>query len=711
MSRQPRIPAGSLPASGSACELSLFYHDMAETSAPASVTLPIPEGRQRWVSWRSGLLATAGTVLVCGLTPYNDYVVANTYFVGSYLPIVIVLTSFILIVLVNAPLHRFAPRQALASGELAVILGAMLVSCSLPSSGLMRVLIPTIVAPLYYGGFDEQFWSAFRKLELPAWMFPVEPSEAGRASYVVTGFYMRLQEGTSVPFDAWVTPLIGWGIFVFAMFAAVIGLTIILRPQWANNERLPFPIVQLQLALIEAPRPGRMLNDMLGSRSFWIALVGVLLVQSMGALHMYFPRMVPQFPLSYDLHGIMADEPWVHFGEFVKRNRIYFTFIGITYFIQSRVSFSLWALFLLRELIDVQQRMMHREISGGAWLDQHIGASIVFVIGFLWIARHWWGRVLRHTFSRHPRRGEPPGDYLPHRWSVIVVLAGVVVMLLWLILLGVQVWVAAAAVAFILMSQFIVARVVAETGIPFFRAYTALWRVYGNLPPELFTGRDVYFAQQATVLGPIVTREALAPFAFHALQVHEGTQPPPRQRWAFLTLIVWALLLGFIVSAASSLWCYYRYASPIADQVQTMVNPWGAELVPQGQVVMVMKQWESGRFPPKPYNPWLHMGIGGGVMAFLQFAALRWAGWPFMPVGFLVSMTWFGAVIWFSVLIGWLCKVLIVNYGGAGLFQAGKPFFVGIIFGEALAAGVWLMVTIYLAQAGYEYHVIRFLPE
>jgi hypothetical protein len=81
-----------------------------------------------------------------------------------------------------------------------------------------------------------------------------------------------------------------------------------------------------------------------------------------------------------------------------------------------------------------------------------------------------------------------------------------------------------------------------------------------------------------------------------------------------------------------------------------------------------------------------------------------------MPVGYIVSMTWHAQIAWFSIFIGWLCKVLIVKYGGPRMFQAARPFFIGIIFGEALAAGFWLLVTMYLAHAGYDYQVVRFLP-
>ena len=63
------------------------------------------------VSWRSVLLGVLGVTLICALTPYNDYALNNTFLVGNNLPIGVVMLSFLFVLLVNAPLHRWYPRQ------------------------------------------------------------------------------------------------------------------------------------------------------------------------------------------------------------------------------------------------------------------------------------------------------------------------------------------------------------------------------------------------------------------------------------------------------------------------------------------------------------------------------------------------------------------------------------------------------------------------
>src|SRR5881394_4015998 len=99
------------------------------------------------VNLRSVALGLLGVAFICGLTPYNDFVVDNTYFTGNFLPIGLVLFFLLFVMLINAPLSRFAPRFSFSAGEMAVALGMTLVSCAIPSSGLMRLLPSQLVAP------------------------------------------------------------------------------------------------------------------------------------------------------------------------------------------------------------------------------------------------------------------------------------------------------------------------------------------------------------------------------------------------------------------------------------------------------------------------------------------------------------------------------------------------------------------------------------
>src|SRR4051812_28855798 len=105
---------------------------------PIAPTLPLGSspitGTRKPVNLRSILLGLLGVVFICALTPYNDWAVNNTYLVGNYLPVGLLLFFLTFIMLINGPLWRWAPRHAFSSGELAVSVGMVMVACAVPAS-------------------------------------------------------------------------------------------------------------------------------------------------------------------------------------------------------------------------------------------------------------------------------------------------------------------------------------------------------------------------------------------------------------------------------------------------------------------------------------------------------------------------------------------------------------------------------------------------
>jgi len=669
----------------------------------------------RGVTVRSVALGSVMVCLVCGLTPYNDYVVANTFMVGSYLPLVMVIATFFLVILVNAPLHRFRHESAFSTRELAVVLAMMLVSCSLPSQGLMRAWLPTLVAPFYLGQGNEMFWKAFLALDLPTWLFPVRDMAGGRLDPVVRDFYGRVADGSPAPYGAWVLPLLGWGVFIGAWVVTMLALAVLTRRQWGIDERLPFPIAQLQLSLIEAPAPGHALNALFRSRAFWASLVTVFVVQSTNPLHSYFPRNIPQIPLFFDLSSILVNEPFVYFNSSVKRATIFFTFIGITYFIQTRTAFSIWSIWLICQVLVVQQRMFQSDIPGPAWRDQHFGACLVYAAGIIWIGRRHWGRVIRHALGKPSefRAGEAAG----YRAATFALVGGVGVMIAWLLFVGVQLWFAALIVGIILLAHLVTARIVAETGLTCVRVVPGVSQIFTQLPTGMMSGRDVFFGGAFSMsAGAFSTRESLMVFAQHGLRVADQSQdhlsgPSSRREGVkFMSAVVWAVVLGMVVAIASSLGSYYHYANTISSRDPTIINPHGAEILPKQELEVPLTRWSEGRFPPTAHDPVRHFSIGVGVASVLQVLTWRYATWPFTPVGYLISAGPFINLIWFSVMLGWLAKVLILRFGGAKLFNEARPLFIGMIFGESLAAAVWMVINLVLAYTGHDYLPVRLLP-
>ena len=351
-------PSSQPSSAGAAGGAAAAATDDASPAIPAKTT-------ERSITFRSLFVGTLCVIAVCAGTPINDLILSDTSLVSGFLPLAAVLVAFIVVVGINGPLHRWAPRHALRRGELAIVLLMTLISCGIPNWGLMRFFAPTPVAPFHLGANDERFWNTFAGMNLPKWLFPVESIAEGRTDPAVTWFYTRVPRGEHIPWHAWIKPILSWGIFAAAMMATLVAIGRLILEQWMTNERLPMPLVQVQAALIEPPERGFALNRLFRTPALWIAMGGVFAILMLSCLNTYFPRYFPTIPLKYDFRGILSEEPLSFLRDNVKQAAVSFTVIGVTFFIRSRAAFSMWAAYLFMNLIDVQQGMRQGEIPVG----------------------------------------------------------------------------------------------------------------------------------------------------------------------------------------------------------------------------------------------------------------------------------------------------------------------------------------------------------
>ena len=97
---------------------------------------------------------------------------------------------------------------------------------------------------------------------------------------------------------------------------------------------------------------------------------------------------------------------------------------------------------------------------------------------------------------------------------------------------------------------------------------------------------------------------------------------------------------------------------------------------------------------------WIFTGIGGAIEGFLMWANHRWFWWPLHPLGLVVCVGYLASHVWFSAFVAWLLKLCILKYGGGSLFTNVKPFFLGLIMGEATCSGVWLAIDYMTGTVG-----------
>ena len=140
---------------------------------------------------RSVLIGMVAVICQCLVTPYNDFHVGGTYLAGNHLPIAVVFVMLIFVLSINILLKKLKPGTELQGGELLIIWGMMLVASGIPSSGLMRYLIPLAVSPYYFATAENEWITLFHQ-HLPDWMVVKDPK-------AVFYFYEKLPDGDSIP--------------------------------------------------------------------------------------------------------------------------------------------------------------------------------------------------------------------------------------------------------------------------------------------------------------------------------------------------------------------------------------------------------------------------------------------------------------------------------------------------------------------------------
>ena len=105
-------------------------------------------------------------------------------------------------------------------------------------------------------------------------------------------------------------------------------------------------------------------------------------------------------------------------------------------------------------------------------------------------------------------------------------------------------------------------------------------------------------------------------------------------------------------------------------------------------------RWAAAR-PTEGFSVWL-LALGFGLVVATGYLRLRLPKFPLHPLPLVLLGTWLMSRYWMCFLIGWGLKQLILRIGGGRLFEKGRPFFTGIVIGQAAVLLVWVIVNIVL---------------
>lgn len=501
-------------------------------------------------------------------------------------------------------------------------------------------------------------------------------------------------EAPAIPWQAWWSRFGMWVPLLLGAFAAMIALAGIVRRQWMHNERLPYPIAEVTLSLIQESSGGRRYAEIFRNKAFWVGFCVAGGVLAWNGLYSY--GLIPvQINTSMNLGqegGPFQGHPWdqVLSPSRLYHWKIYFSVIALCFFLSLELSFSLWFFFIAAQIGVLLLRMGGIPVSAQGVSEVSTGGYVAMCALILWIGRHYYWSVVRAAcFFRcedaHARAAAP---YL---WVLIV---GCGAMVGFFMIHGAPFWGATLAILMFLGFLLVLARIVAEMGVPLIQI-PALGGVWFN--HSLFA--IVGFGLPATALMPLTLigvslmadpREALLPYAVNADYIGGKVNAPAKR---LSGLIFAGAVIGSVVAFSSMI--YFAYTSGGG------VDYWGSKLLQRDGFKMVANGLESQVNPlaaaaqgGERQGSLMNYGAGAGIVAILGCARLYFTAWPFHPLGVLTMATHPTGYIWFSFFLGWMLKFMVMRYGGSGLYARLKPVAIGLIAGEALVAGGFMLANL-----------------
>ncbi len=489
-----------------------------------------------------------------------------------------------------------------------------------------------------------------------------------------------------VPWDAWAGPLLHWLPILLGAFVCCLALAALVRRQWIDHERLPYPIANVLLAIVADPDPGQRLAPLFRARLFWVGLAiagTVLITQGLKTWGM----LPVAIPTHLDFRTVFGQHAFddVYAGWAITDLVLWFSVAGLAFFLPLDLGFSLWFFFVATVAGVGLLRAQGVPVTDDQVSSTGVGGFAVQCLLIMWVGRRYYLQVLRMALLRS---GDPAlREVAPYVW---LLLAGIAAMAATLVLNGALWYHALLTVLIFLGFLLVLARVVAEAGLPFLQ-----------IPTGYFLSKVVFsitgFHLPLAALAPLLligtglmgdTRENLLAFGVQAEYLGQRAGTPRLAGSAVLFVVV---VVGALLSGAAMLVIYYGGEHP--------ADPWPHYTLLEHN----LKPLANGSSGVPTAEVWPSYGLGAGITAVLGIGRMLFSAWPLHPLGYVVASCYPTWLNWFSVLVGWSAKCLVLRYGGPQLYQRMRPLAIGLIVGEALASVLFMVLTILLHLCGVDF--------
>lgn len=646
----------------------------------------------RSIRLRAPLIGLLLAVGICLLTPYNNIYLRATPLGGGHFPLAPFVIFLLLAILITLVSRIFRSSLLLTGPELLVIWIEMVIGSGIAYTGFARTFLINLTAPEHFATIGNRWEEVLHPL-IPPSLTPTSP-EAVKLLYngLPGGRDMGwLEVVTSIPWGAWISPLLLWGVLILLSYLVMLFLINIISRQWIHNERMNFPLLKVPEMISKAVNEGTT-GSFFFNRFLLTGLSIPVFLHLINGLNVYYPT-IPSIPTLF-LAGSYFSESGLLVGFQKLKIHIYPAFIGFAFLASRQISFSFWFFFLcggllygVLNLLGYSIPVSELGVTFGPTLArpeemQMIGAYGVFFLFLVWLARlHLLDVCKQSLFLEKPAPGRT--EWFDVRVSFWGALLGFALIIWWYIRLGMAPVTAVLIVGAFFMIMLVATRIICQGGLAYFTLTAAptdgMIALFGT---KLFAGTSGLLAGMSQKVLFVDLRESLMPSLLHGRHLHHNKRPA---LMLFSGLAI-TIVASMTVSILAMMALCYRYG------IRELELEWASQsttAVYENVYRLIAMNTTTGG--------WIYFFALAGALLMLVLVTcyhrLYW--WPIHPIGYLTAYSSAMRILWISFFIGWACNALCMRYGGIVLFKKLQYFFIGLIIGDFLMGGGWALIGLF----------------
>jgi len=615
-----------------------------------------------------------GLIMVVGFTMVGCFGVLLRYeLIGTgYLPrgAVCLLLALVGVNAVTRLGRRVAPRWALSARELLLAFLMLLVVGAIAGQEYSQHVYLNILGSVYYATPDIAPPELYLE-DLNPMLVPDTSPEAPAIRWAYEG----LPPGQSVPWRAWVTPLLVWTPFFFAIYWLVLCSAAIIAHRWEQEERLLYPLVQVPVEVVEGEP--LVAAPLMVSPLMWGGFAFAVLLYSLKAVHSYWPS-IPDINLQRTTQTVLGG-PWSAFNR--VPTHFYPEMIGVAYLLTAEVGFSLWFFYWFRRCQEFTRIAVGVDAGHYNFFKyQTVGGYLVLATALLWSARDHLRKVFGVALGAVRLRPDAADADEPYRLSVLGFVGALIFVVWWCSYFGMStLWALAQYAAFPLVGM-VVARVVCEAGM---FIYSSPFRL--NEAIFELVGTERIGAQNVALMTMTSWTQIRSTATMNMAAVAQGLKIGSEmraQRGKVMLAAMAGIVVAILVAHITSIYVIYAWSVP-------KLGWW-----PSGSSLNTVSR--LARYIESPTHmvagDWIGLGLGAALTWGLVVMRRQFVWWPLHPLGYVAFLGWPIDRYWMSIFIGWLMKVTVVRLGGYRAFNRVRPLAFGLILGVSVVLTFWIVM-------------------